>query len=71
MKIELVGGPKCGEVIAVRYLEPLVALKDWEGRAVTYCRRNRSYAATSPAGAAYGAGGHRMYDYVKSSTGKE
>ncbi len=70
MKIELVGGSKCGEIIAVKYLESVMILKDWEGRPITYTRRDRAYAAGSRAGAVYGAGGNRMYDHVKQSLKK-
>ena len=62
MKIELVGGPKCGEVMAATpEIAPVVSLWDWQGNAVTYRRRDvsTSYAPT------YGRAGHRLYDVVR------
>ena len=60
MKIELVGGPECGEVREVRYLNPLFQI----GTA-TYARRDTAWALSSRHGALYGERGARFYDAVK------
>lgn len=59
MKIELVGGPRCGEVVDVRYIDHEI-----EGFA-RYRRRDRGWALSGPKGGCYGEKGFRMYDYVK------
>lgn len=62
MKIELVGGPKCGEIVAgTPDLVPVVSLWDADGNAVAYRRRD---VVTSWA-PRYGSAGHRLYDMVR------
>jgi hypothetical protein len=60
--IELVGGPKCGEIVATEPdLLSRVAVWDWQGNAVAYKRRDvsTSYAPM------YGRAGHRLYEVVR------
>lgn len=59
MKIELVGGPECGEVREVKYLNPLLQI----GTA-TYARRETAWALSSKHGALYGENGARFCDAV-------
>jgi hypothetical protein len=66
VKIELVGGPECGNVVSVKFLEPLVQVKG-----VTYARRDRPFTLSDKHGALYGEKGARMYDHVKSSVSAE
>ncbi len=63
MKIELVGGPKCGEVMdtSVPEIVPLVSVWDWQGNAVAYKRRDVSMTHAPM----YGQAGHRLYDVVR------
>ncbi len=63
MKIELVGGPLCGQIVDVKYLNG--ELDIWgAGR---YRRRDKPFALSTPGLAVYGQKGHRMYDHVKGS----
>lgn len=59
MKIELVGGPECGEVREVKYLNPLLQIGG-----VMYARRDRIWALSGKHGALYGENGARFYDAV-------
>lgn len=62
MKIELVGGPLCGEIVPMTPdLMPRVALWDWQGGAVTYARRDGGTTICPM----YGRAGVRMYEYVR------
>jgi hypothetical protein len=62
VKIELVGGPKCGEIVAgTPDLMPVVSVWDWRGNAVMYRRRDVS-TSIKPT---YGKAGHRMYEVVR------
>ncbi len=63
MKIELVGGPLCGEVVSVKYLNGDLDLH----LAGVYRRRDKPFALSTPGLAVYGQRGHRMYDHVKGS----
>lgn len=60
MRIELVGGPGCGTVRDVRYLNRELTLDG-----VTYLRRDREWSLSSVHGACYGQAGHRFYDAAK------
>lgn len=61
MKIELVGGPLCGQTMEVKYLDPLVNM----GEHGSYARREKPWTLSPEFGALYGRAGHRMYDHVK------
>ncbi len=63
MKIEFVGGPRCGDVERVPDLISRVSTWDWQGNAVMYARRDGSTTATPM----YGKGGYRLYEFVKDS----
>jgi hypothetical protein len=60
MKIELVGGPECGNVREVRYLE---AVMRFGGR--LYRRRDVALTLSGKHGGIYGECGNRMYDVIK------
>jgi hypothetical protein len=57
MKIELVGGPECGNVREVAYVNPEVQVNG-----VMYVRRDRPLNLSGKHGACYGQTGARMYD---------
>lgn len=57
MRVELVGGPRCGEIVELRYMEP--------DAVPGYVRRDRPFTLSGENGGCYGKIGHRMYDYVK------
>lgn len=57
MKIELVGGPRCGEVVDVKYIDH--EIEAFAG----YRRRDRGWSLSGKDGGCYGAKGHRMYDW--------
>lgn len=59
MKIELVGGPDCGCVINVKYID-----KELDIRGAKYVRRDRPFNLSERYGAVYGQLGYRMYDYA-------
>jgi hypothetical protein len=62
VKIELIGGPKCGEIVATEPdLLSRVSFWDWQGYAVTYKRRDVS-TSIKPM---YGKAGHRLYDLAR------
>ncbi len=60
MKIELVGGPECGNVREVRDLK---AVMSFGGR--LYRRRDVALTLSGKHGGIYGERGNRMYDFVK------
>jgi hypothetical protein len=60
MKIELVGGPECGNVREVKYLDSWLLLDG-----VKYARRDRPMTLADNHGACYGERGYRFYDAVK------
>ena len=60
MKIELVGGPECGNVREVRDLKAVFAF----GNAL-YRRRDTMLTAYGKHGGVIGERGNRMYDFVK------
>lgn len=60
MKIELVGGPECGNVREVKYLDASLLLNG-----VKYARRDRPFTLADRHGACYGERGYRFYDAVK------
>lgn len=62
MKIELVGGPECGTVRDVKYLNPLLQVG-----VATYARRDAAWLLSGPHGGMYGERGYRFYDAVKVS----
>ena len=59
MKIELVGGPECGNVREVRYLE-----ENFGFRGARYRRRDVALTLSGKHGGVYGERGNRMYDFV-------
>jgi hypothetical protein len=62
VKIELVGGPKCGEIMAATpEIAPVVSLRDWQGYSVMYRRRDVS-TSIKPT---YGKAGHRLYEVAR------
>jgi hypothetical protein len=60
MKIELVGGPECGNVREVRYLEQDFMFGGW-----VYRRRDVALTLSGKHGGLYGERGNRMYDAMK------
>jgi len=60
VKIELVGGPGCGEVINIKFLNFEVNAPGYG----LYARRDRPWLGSGPKGACYGENGHRMYDWI-------
>lgn len=60
MKIELVGGPECGTVREVTYINSEVQVDG-----VMYIRRDRPLTLSGKHGALYGERGYRFYDAVK------
>lgn len=60
MKLELCGGPLCGQIERYPDAMPVISLWDWQGNAVTYRRRD----VGRPAAPVISAGGGRMYDYA-------
>lgn len=56
MRIELVGGPACGDVIDVQFLNE---------RHGDYRRRDRGLQDPIARERCFSAEGHRLYDYVK------
>lgn len=65
MRIELVGGSRCGEIVNVKYLDQEIPMFDVEGRPVVYRRRDTAWNWTGRTGQEYGLAGYRMYDYVR------
>lgn len=63
-KIEFVGGPKCGTVVAYGGVPDRVT--DWhEGDVVAYTRRDPKNADVDKCRPLVSNAGHRMYDYER------
>jgi len=65
MKIELVGGPRCGDVVDVKYLDFNVVVAVPGDVPAKYVRRDRPWLASGPKGGCYGEKGARFYDHAK------
>lgn len=66
MKVELVGGPGCGMVLDITYLNQQV---DMPGFGM-YQRRDQPFTLSEKHGGCYGERGARMYDYVREQVAK-
>lgn len=72
MRIELVGGPRCGDIVAVKYVNAAIVVSlPGGGAPATYRRRDRSMDLTGGTHACYGTAGHRMYDFQHETAGSE
>lgn len=74
MKIELVGGPRCGDVVEVEYLNAAVKFfgREWPTEVLgerlfevlVYQRRDRPFTLDQRHEDFYSSAGHRLYDHV-------
>lgn len=65
MKIELVGGPRCGDVVDVKFLNFETVVSVPASDPARYTRRDHPWMDSGLKGGCYGEKGYRFYDYAK------